>query len=93
MLMTGYGTYSVTTIQGKGNRIVSFILVFIAVKKVSDIGIESLFAQQQTIYKWWYFRYSSKPSHFCPRKNAVKPLNVAIKDLQATCSDGINDRC
>jgi hypothetical protein len=37
------------TIQGKGNKFISFLAAYIAVKKGSDIGVESLYAQQYTI--------------------------------------------
>jgi hypothetical protein len=46
---SGHGTYTVTTIQGKNNKKVSFIAAYIAVNKDSNIGIDSLYAQQMTI--------------------------------------------
>jgi hypothetical protein len=42
------GPFAVTTIQGKGQKDISFILAYIAVQKGSDMGVESLFAQQYT---------------------------------------------
>jgi hypothetical protein len=46
---SGNGTYKIMTIQGKGNKFISFLAAYIAVKKGSDIGVESLYAQQYTI--------------------------------------------
>jgi len=48
---SGFGIFSITTIQGKQNKKISFIAVYIAVQKGSDIGVESLFAQQCTIFE------------------------------------------
>jgi len=48
---SGHGIFSVTTIQGKGKRCISFISAYIAVSKGSDIGTESLFAQQVTLHE------------------------------------------
>jgi hypothetical protein len=42
----GFGSFTVTTIQGKGNKHISIISAYIAVQKGSDIGIDSLYAQQ-----------------------------------------------
>jgi hypothetical protein len=48
---SGFGSYSVTTLQGKNKRKISFIAAYIAVRKGTNIGVESMFAQQTTIYK------------------------------------------
>jgi hypothetical protein len=47
---SGHGTFTVTAIQGKTNKIVSFIAAYIAVNKGSIIGIDSLYAQQTTLH-------------------------------------------
>jgi hypothetical protein len=47
---SGMGSYSITTITGKHNKMISFISAYIAVKKGSDISVESMFAQQTTLY-------------------------------------------
>jgi hypothetical protein len=46
---SGYGTYTITSIQGKNGKIVSIIAAYIAVNKGSNHGIDSLYAQQQTL--------------------------------------------
>jgi hypothetical protein len=42
--------YTITTIQGKGNKKISFIAAYIVVSKGS-IGVDSLYAQQTTLYE------------------------------------------
>jgi hypothetical protein len=46
-----YGIFTSTTIQGKQNKKITFIVAYIAVTKGSDIGVESLYTQQMTIYE------------------------------------------
>jgi hypothetical protein len=43
---SGHGIFSITTIQGKGKRCISFISAYIAVSKGADIGTESLFVNK-----------------------------------------------
>jgi len=70
---SGNGTYTITTIQGKGNKFISFIAAYIAVQKGSDIGVESLYAQQYTIYKRSCIRAGRTPDYsFCPRRDAIR---------------------
>jgi len=47
----GNGLYTITTIQGKGNKKISFIAAYIVVSKGSNIGVDSLYAQQTTLYE------------------------------------------
>lgn len=80
---SGYGTFSITTIQGTGGKNVSFICAYSAVQKGSDIGTESLFAQQVSLHE----KKSTKTGiilsrKFFPRVHAVKLLNDIIQDLQ-----------
>jgi hypothetical protein len=79
---SGYGTFSITTIQGKGNHNVSFIAAYIAVNKGSNIGTESLYVQQYTIYENKQLKKGAHPKHFCPRIHAIKLLNQVIMELQ-----------
>jgi len=65
---SGHGAFSITTIQGKGNKHISFISACIAVSKGSDIGTESSYAQQVTIHEKDSIKTGSLPSRtFCPR--------------------------
>jgi hypothetical protein len=41
---SGHDTYTITTLQGKKDKKISFISAYISVKKGSDIGIDSLYA-------------------------------------------------
>jgi hypothetical protein len=47
--LSGHGSYCVTTLQGKNDKKLSFIAAYIAVQKGSNIGVESLYAQQVTV--------------------------------------------
>jgi hypothetical protein len=51
-----------TTIQGRGNKHISFISAYIAVSKGSVIGTESLYAQQVTIHEKVSIKSGSLPS-------------------------------
>jgi len=78
---SGYGTYSVTTFKGKHNKKLSIIAAYIAVNKGSDIGIESLYAQQVILYECECKHQGISPrSHFCPRAHAIRRLNNLIQD-------------
>jgi len=80
---SGHGIYSVTTIQGKGQKCISFISASIAVCKGSEIGTESLFAQQVTIHEKASIKNGCPPSNkFCPRVHAIQQLNQIIHQLQ-----------
>jgi hypothetical protein len=80
---SGHGVFSITTIQGKGNKHISFISAYIAVSKGLDIGTESLYAQQVTIHEKESIKTGSLPSKtFCPRRNAIQRLNSIIQKLQ-----------
>ena len=48
---SGFGTFSITPIQGKGGKHVSFISAYITVQKGSEIGTESLYAQQVMLHE------------------------------------------
>jgi len=80
---SGHGIYSITTLQGRGKRCISFISAYIAVSRGSDIGTESLFAQQETLYEKESLKAGVTPSNkFCPRANAIQKLNGIIQHLQ-----------
>jgi hypothetical protein len=80
---SGFGSFTVTTIQGKGHKNASFILAYIAVQKGSDIGVESLYAQQYTLYERNCMNAEKTPNgKFCPRMDANKRLNTIIAELQ-----------
>jgi hypothetical protein len=80
---SGFGTFSITTMQGKYNRGISFISAYIAVDKGTNIGTESLFAQQTTIQVKQALQAKREPPRFfCPRTDAIKCLNKKIKELQ-----------
>ncbi len=80
---SGYDTFTITTIQGKGSKFVSFISAYIAVQKGSDIGVESLYAQQYTLYERSCLKTGNPPNYkFCPRKDPIRRLNLAVKELQ-----------
>jgi len=57
--LSGYGSYSITTIQGKHNKEIRFISAYIAVPKGSNIGVESLYVQQITINVKRYLKSQS----------------------------------
>jgi hypothetical protein len=79
----GFGSFTVTTIQGKGNKHISIISAYIAVQKGSDIGFDSLCAQQFFLYECNWLRSKNIPSHqFCPRMDAIRCLNDVILELQ-----------
>jgi hypothetical protein len=48
---SGNGTFAVTTIQGKYNQCISLISTCITVKKGTDIGLNSVYAQQVTLHE------------------------------------------
>jgi hypothetical protein len=48
---SGVGSFTITTIQGKRNKKISFIAAYIAVQEVSNMGFESFYAQQSTIHE------------------------------------------
>lgn len=49
--LSDFGSYLYTTIQGKGNKKITFTSAYIAVMKGSNIGVESMYAQQMTLHK------------------------------------------
>jgi len=61
---------------------VSFIAAYIAVIKGSDIGTDSLYAQQCTIHENKSVKCGIIPKSFCPRIHAIKILNQIIMELQ-----------
>jgi hypothetical protein len=80
---SGHGSFSITMIQGNDNKFVSFIAAYISVQKGSDIGTESVYAQQQTLYEKEMLMKGKLPNDkFCPRANAIKNLNSIIHQLQ-----------
>jgi len=79
---SGMGSFTVTTIAGKQDKKKSFISAYIAVNKGSDIGIESMFAQQVTLYEQQCLSSKQIPKPFCPRQDEIKRLNREIMALQ-----------
>jgi hypothetical protein len=78
-----FGSYTVTTIQGKGKKYVSFVAAYIAVNKGSDIGTESLYAQQMTIHEQNTLQQGSNSTvSYCPQKDAILRINDIILALQ-----------
>jgi len=64
---SGMGSFTITTIQGANNKKISFVAAYIAVSKGSDIGIESLYAQQVTLYEQTQIQNNLNPQKkFCP---------------------------
>jgi hypothetical protein len=79
----GFGSYTVTTIQGKGKKYVSFVAAYIAVQKGSDIGTESLHAQQMAIHERISMqRGSNSTVSFCPWKATIICIHDIIHALQ-----------
>jgi len=80
---SGFGSFTVTTIQGKNNKKVSFISAYIAVNKGAKIGIDSLYAQQTTLHERTRIKQGKSPDpKFCPRKDAILRLDYLIQSLQ-----------
>jgi len=69
--------------QGKGGKHISFISAYRAVQKGSDIGTDSLYAQQCTIHECRVITNNEIPSaKFCQCNNAMICLNTIIQTLQ-----------
>jgi len=80
---SGLGTYTINTIQGKHNKLISFIAAYISVQRGSNIGTESLYAQQVTLHEKKNKKNGSfLNKSFCPRKDAICHLNTKISELQ-----------
>ncbi len=80
---SGNGTYSITTLQGKHNKCISFISTYIAVTKGGNIGIKSIYSQQVTIYEDKALKVKRSPTRpFNPRTDAIECLDDTIADLQ-----------
>jgi len=80
---SGFGTFSITTIPGNQNKKISLHSASIAVQKGSDIGVESLFAQQCTIFEQQHkHSLNNIRDKFCPRQDAIRRLNTKIEELQ-----------
>jgi len=78
-----FGSFTITTLQGKNQKRISFIAAYIAVNKGSNIGIDSLFAQQTTIYEQNCLLQNRIPDKkYCPRKHAIQRLDDLISSLQ-----------
>lgn len=60
----------------------SFIAAYIAVIKGSDIGTDSLYAQQCTIHENKSVKRGVTPKSFYPQIHAIKILNQIIMELQ-----------
>ncbi len=61
----------------------TFIAAYIAVMKGSEIGVESVSAQQMMLYEQ---KMNKKgiipPQSFCPRSNAIQCLKQLMEELQ-----------
>jgi hypothetical protein len=60
---SGMGSFTVTTINGKHNRYISFISAYIAISKGSNIDIKSVYAQQTTLYEKNVSQHRHHPRH------------------------------
>jgi hypothetical protein len=78
---SGFRSFSIATIQGRFNKCLSLVSAYISVQKGSDVGVDSLYAQQVTIHEKRYLPTKNIPA-FCPRTNAIKRLNSTIHNLQ-----------
>jgi hypothetical protein len=80
---SGFGTSTVTTIQGKNNKKISFVAAYIAVSKGTNIGIDSLYAQQMTLFERDCIKCGIRPSaKHCPQMEAIIRLDSIIHSLQ-----------
>jgi hypothetical protein len=79
---SGMGTFSVTTIQGKDQKLISFISAHIVVKKGTDLGVDSVYAQQQIIYEKKCMSHDANIKDFCPHANAIQRLNDMFQSPQ-----------
>jgi hypothetical protein len=68
----------------KNDKNISFIAAYIAVQKGSNIGVESLYAQQVMVDEHHSLKLNSTYGHqeFLSQKDAIKPLNQLITELQ-----------
>jgi len=81
--LSGYGTYTITSIQGTGQKTISFISAYIAVSKGTNISTESVYAQPVSIYEKVSLKKKTHPDRkFCPCSDAIKCLNSVFHDLQ-----------
>jgi hypothetical protein len=80
--LSGYGTFTTTTIQGKHNKKVTFIAAYIAIQKGSNIGIDFLYAQQTTVYEKLCRKNTLLSCKFCLRTNAIQRLNEVVHSFQ-----------
>jgi len=78
----GHGVFTATTLLGKNHQKLTFISAYISVKKGTDMGTESMYAQQMTLYERACLKSKAKIEPFCPRKNAIKILDSYIQLLQ-----------
>jgi hypothetical protein len=80
---SGNGSFTTTTIQGKGNKSLTIISAYIAVQKGSNIGVDSVYAQQVTLHEKQACKDNSIPSKcFCPRTDTIWRLDTVIQELQ-----------
>jgi hypothetical protein len=80
---SGHGFFLVTTLQEKHNKKLSLVSAYIAVEKGTGFGLESLHAQQVTIYERHCQKTRSVPrKDFCPRVHTIKRLDKLIESLQ-----------
>jgi len=78
-----FGSFTITALQGKNQKGNSLITAYIAVKKGSNIGIDSLFAQQTTIYEHNCLLQNWIPDKkYCPCKHVIQRLDDLISSLQ-----------
>jgi hypothetical protein len=80
---SGHETFSIATIQGKNKKFVSFIAAYIAVNKGSNVGIDSVYANQTNLYEHQCITSDEIPNpNYCPRKAAIQHLDSIIQSLQ-----------
>jgi hypothetical protein len=78
----GHGTFTVTTIEGKNKKKLSIIAAYISVKKGSQIGVNTVHAQQTYVMEKQQLKENNPAMTKCPRKEAIRALSTLIDELQ-----------
>jgi hypothetical protein len=74
--------FTVTIIQGANKRKIFFISVYIAVQKGSNIGIESVYAQQTPLHERICMKKGTPPKpSFCPRSDMIQHHHYSKKSI------------
>jgi hypothetical protein len=79
----GYGTYTITTLQGCNGRCLSIIAAYISVPKGTKAGVNTFQSQQVYLMEKVALKNNLIPSTSkCPRQEAIKALSQIIGELQ-----------